>query len=73
MHPTLHELALAATPPRRHDIRGRPARAGYRTRRDRTLVRLGTLTLRLGHRLVRAGGRGGRHTSGAPPGPRLVV
>ncbi len=68
-HPTLHELALAATPPR-PDRSSYPARTSVRTRRDDALVRLGSVIVRLGLRLSAAGRRPAPHHSGAPPDPR---
>ncbi len=73
MHPTIHELALAANP--RRERQHHPARLGGRGRRARALVEVGSVVVRLGLR-IRAAGAGGapvRHQSGAPPGSRVAT
>lgn len=76
MHPTIHELTVAANPrPDRHLHEARP---GRHVRRARRLVVVGSALLQLGIRLRNAGADrtavllGVRHLSGAPPGRRTV-
>lgn len=72
MHPTIHELMVAATPRRARHLHD--PRPGRRVRHARRLVSVGSVVLRLGMRLRTAGADrtmqllGVRHQSGAPPG-----